>query len=194
MRCARSWDALGYRNHGALYRPLASTALLLALLALVAGCAAAPRAADSGANQTTATLRAAEQSQLAEAVGRAVASETSQVQMRYGANRTAQATITVGWNATYTANDVPREQERVKRICFAAQKALWTNGVAITDALVIVIGPVTDEYGSPTTGAHGTAELSAPNAMGLRWGTLDPDAAWTHYDHVYLRDTYTFSA
>lgn len=124
----------------------------------------------------------------------AVVSDTSQVQMKYEANRTLQVILTVSWNATYTSNDVPTEQERVKGICFKAQRALWTTGVTISDALVIVLGPLADEYGEPTVDAHGTAELAVKTASGFAWAALDPDTAWTRYDHVFLRDTYTFDA
>lgn len=160
--------------------------LLGALLALACATGCASTSATDAARAPTATPTAAQH--LTTLTQRAIGNQARHVEATYDAEkRMATITITV---AGPGATDVATEQERVKAICFQTQKALWTSGMSFDEVLVLVLGPVLDQYAEMSIQAYGTANLTAANATKLNWSSLNPDAAWASYDNVWLRLSY----
>jgi hypothetical protein len=103
------------------------------------------------------------------------------------ADRTATVTVTIGGRVPTTATAIAAAQERSKVLCFQAQRAVWTSGVALHTATVAVLGPYLDPYLGPTTASYASAYLTAMTAATFSWSTLSPDSAWGQYDSNFLR-------
>lgn len=177
------WRLLGLPYVGA------AVLLLLAAVTLLAGCASASVARVNTA--ATATANTVTARQLDALARQAAADYSQQVQTAFDAGQdTATAQVTVGWTNDIQISDVAKEQERVKSICFAIQQALWTNGLALRQVTVTVLGPVVTGYTEDDLDAHGAARLTAKTAAGFPWASLTPDTAWDRYDEVYLRSDY----
>jgi hypothetical protein len=67
---------------------------------------------------------------------------------------------------------------------------LWTSGVALQQATVIVFGPVLDEYDNLTTDVYGASVLNGPTATRLDWATMTADSAWDRFDGTFLRPSF----
>ena len=178
------------RHRSTRVAALAVFAGMLVILGLVVGWLPTTGLAAAWNQLTHPPFSAGERQQVRALVTSATSTYSSESSVTFGSLRSVQVTVTVAWTADITINDVAKEQARVQAICFQVQKALWSSTLSPSDVLVIVLGPVTDEYGGPAVDAHGSAELSAKTASTLAWGTLTPDAAWSAYDHTYLRTTY----
>ncbi|HEV7127389.1 MAG TPA: hypothetical protein VGN32_08085 [Ktedonobacterales bacterium] len=114
---------------------------------------------------------------------RAIGTVAQSVSATYSAaDGTVIVTATVAW-----MTDVSAAQEQVKTICFRAQAALWTSGIALSRVTVIVLGPLIDLYADRSMGPYGTAVLTAANAAKFTWASLSADGAWEAYDNVFLR-------
>jgi hypothetical protein len=100
---------------------------------------------------------------------------------------TVKVVAVVAWCQDWNP-DFGKAQERAKLICFQVQQALWTSGIPLRDATVIVDGPAQDEeYGQPFISAYGVAYLKSATAATFNWTTLNPDRSWDLYDLVFLR-------
>jgi hypothetical protein len=97
-------------------------------------------------------------------------------------------TATVGGLVPRTPADISAAQERVKIICFRAQKALWASTSAIPprEVIITVLGQMIDDYGDKITAAYGAAVLAAATAARFHWDSLSPDTAWEDCGNVYL--------
>lgn len=124
-------------------------------------------------------------------VSQAIGNSARQVQTTYNtATGAADVALSLGGSVPPEA-DKSATQERVKALCFDAQRALWTSGTApLSQVNVAVLGPVIDQYADITTQAYGSTLLKSGTAARLSWSALGPDAAWAAYDNVYLRDGY----
>lgn len=163
---------------------------LVVALALAVGWNPAAGLASAWNQVTHPPFTTAERQELTTLATHAAASSTNQITITIGSLRAVQVTLTLDWNAEITSDDVAQEQARVEVLCFQVQKAIWSSALSPSDVLVIILGPVTDEYAQPTIDAHGSAELSEKTASSLSWSLLTPDRAWTKYDHAYLRPSY----
>jgi hypothetical protein len=169
-------------------------------LGLMLGCAPSPgnAATADGSPATAATATAvpcptatgtasAPQQQLAAAVAAGVGSVPCLDTAYTAADRTASVTITIAGRVPITRAEIAAAQERSKVLCFQAQRAAWTSGVALSAATVLVAGPYLDPYEGLTTAPYASAKLMARTAATLAWATLSPDSAWGKYDSTFLR-------
>jgi hypothetical protein len=171
-----------HRTHATLPRAAAHawfTSLLLAALAVVAACGASPGARGATPIPSTPSTISG---RLAALVDGAVAGLVQGATTIYHADvRSVQVDATVGRQA-----DTGAAQQRAETICFRAQRALWTSGIALSEVNVVVLGPEQGDFGDVVTGAYGAADLKAATAAHLDWSALAPQTAWTHYDGVFL--------
>lgn len=162
-------------------------------LGLLLGCAPAHQI---GATAPTATAvpcpaatgtASAQQQRLAVAVA-AVVGRVPCLDTAYTvADRTAMVTVTIGGLIPTTPAQIAAAQQRGKVLCFQAQQAAWTSGVALSAVTVAVAGPYQDPYVGPTTAPYASAYLTARTATTFAWATLSPDGAWGKYDSTFLR-------
>jgi hypothetical protein len=103
------------------------------------------------------------------------------------ADRTAMVTVTIPGLVPTTPAAIAAAQERSKVLCFQAQQAVWTSGVALSAATVAVVGPYLDPYVGLTTAPYASASLTARTAATFAWATLTPESAWGKYDATFLR-------
>jgi hypothetical protein len=96
-------------------------------------------------------------------------------------------TVTIAGLVPTTPAAIAAAQERSKVLCFQAQQAVWTSGVALSAATVAVVGPWLDPYAGLTTTPYASAHLTAQTAATFVWATLSPDSAWGKYDATFLR-------
>ena len=180
----RAWLRWEQRGRVSGAPPVAAALSLLAAFAVslsLAGC---------GYVAANASLTPAQSQQFTTLARDAAAPDSSNVQTALGDNGAVTVTVTVGWTPRIGIGDIAKEQERVKAICFREQQALWTSGLPLHSADVVVLGPVQDDYADMTLDAHAEARLSATTAASLAWASLTPDTAWSKYDSVWLRATY----
>lgn len=169
-------------------------------IALMLGCAPSPGIASTtpSASAPTATATpipcptptgspSATQQRLATAVATAVGSVPCLDTAYQAQDHTAMVTITLGGLVPTTTADIAAVQERVKVLCFQAQRALWTSGVPLTGATVAVLGPYLDPYNGPTIAPYASAYLVAHTAATFAWANLSPDSAWAKYTSTFLR-------
>lgn len=170
-------------------RTFSACLALAALMALLAGCgSSAPRAGSSPAPTPTPTPA----DPITALVLRALGGPTQQVTTTSSAaDHTVTVTITlVGAKVPASDADVSAAQERIKTICFQAQRALWTSGMPLRQATVTVLGPALDAYADLSIQPYGTAVLTAATAAKLGWSSIGADAAWNDYDNVWLRPSF----
>jgi hypothetical protein len=184
-------------------RPLrAACGVLLEMLALglVLGCtpthgtgatggatpATAPTATAVPCPTATGTASAPQQ-RLAAAVAAVVGSVPCLDTAYTAADRTAMVTVTIAGLVPTTPAAIAAAQERSKVLCFQAQQAVWTSGVALSAATAAVVGPYLDPYEGLTTAAYASAQLTARTAATFAWAKLSPDSAWGKYDSTFLR-------
>jgi hypothetical protein len=148
---AGMWDASGHsrtvnqRLH-AWVRDRDQHALLLAVLAAMlslaglGGCAGAT----STMARTTATPTA--QQRFAVLARSAIGGRADTVTATYDAQTDVlQVMATIGGAIARSPSDIAASQERVKALCFVAQRALWTSGPTFTEVKVTVLGPLLDD-------------------------------------------------
>jgi|GEM_PF-839988 hypothetical protein len=176
--------------------------LILAALALVAGCASSPQvtATHSPTATATATLTPlpagtpTTQDRFAALAQQAIGGMTQQLQTTYDAQaETVVVTATLGGTVANTPDTISARQEQVKTLCLRMQAALWTSGLPLRTATVTVLGPVLDQYTELTTQPYGTAMLSKAKAATLNWNSLTPDVAWGLFENTWLRPQYNDS-
>ncbi|HEX6798535.1 MAG TPA: hypothetical protein VF116_12570 [Ktedonobacterales bacterium] len=175
---------------------------LVALLALglVLGCTPAHGTGATGGTTLATTpattavpcptptgTASAEQQRLAAAVAAAVGRVPCLDTAYSAADHTAMVTVTIAGTVPTTAAAIAAAQERGKVLCFQAQQAVWTSGVALSAATAAVVGPYLDPYDGPTLAPYASAYLTARTAGSLVWATLSPDSAWAKYDSTFLR-------
>lgn len=189
----------GHPRHTAAGALLALTALVF-VLATTSACASA--GAKSSAQQTmpTPTLisscpeaaSAAPGDRLTHVACLAVRGLVGRVQTTYDPQtQTAQVTATfVGTRVPRSEQQIGAAQEAVKAVCFRAQHALWTSGVALRQVTVTVQGPILDDFFNVITDWYGGSRLTATSATALDWQRMAAASAWGHYDQVWLRTAY----
>ncbi|MGE5334083.1 MAG: hypothetical protein ACM3N4_05230 [Nitrososphaerota archaeon] len=162
---------------------IAASLMLGAALAAFAGCASSLRNHTSAA---TVAPTAITEGPLASVVAPAAAPLARRISTSYDRS-TQQASITVTIAA---APDVSAGQARVMTLCFAVQKAVWTNNPSLREVKVIVLGPIHDDYGDIIDAPYGTSDVLAPTAAKIPWNTLTPESAWSRYDNTWMRVAY----
>jgi len=142
-------------------------------------------------NPLTPTPTSQEQ-QLDGLVSQAIGSGPQQILTTYdAADGAADVSVTYGGTVPVQPADVAAAQERVKLVCYEAQRALWTGSVVrLRRVSVTVLGPVVGTYADVETQAYGAAVLTAATEARFAWNGLSPDAAWGAYDNVYLRPSF----
>ncbi len=173
-------------RHAASFRSVSLAFMLCVAIALLSACAGGNM---SGTQQSpgTPTTQDALTSRLQHAVG----TRATRVTLTYDAvQQSIETTVTVGGPVARTSTEINASQERVKALCFQAQQALWTSGVALREVKVTILGPVYDDYYDLVTEWYGGADLKAATAQQFNWRTLDADSAWSRYDVVWLRVDY----
>lgn len=174
----------------------ALAALALAAGVIAAGCAPFSGNGSSGVASPTATAQAAPaspiQGQLAEAVHFAVwGLGVQKIDTAYDAtNASVKVQITLGGSVPNTDAKVAAAQELTKAFCLMAQQALWTSGVRLTEANVIIMGPVQEEYGGYQNGVYGTSAVKAGTAQGIKWAAAGIDDTWQRYDDTFLQSVF----
>lgn len=125
-------------------------------------------------------------------VRQAVGSDPHQIQTVYqAAAGQVDVTLTLGGTVPTSDVDVSAMQERVKTLCFEAQRAVWAGGLpSLGQVTITVVGPIMDQYAELETQAYGAAVLKAATERRFTWSTLSPDGAWGAYDNTYLRPAY----
>ncbi len=150
------------------------------------GTAAAPTATAVPCPTATGTASAPQQ-RLAAAVAAAVGPVPCLDTAYTAADRTATVTLTIAGLVPTTPAAIAAALERSKVLCFQAQQAVWTSGVALSAATVAVVGPYQDPYVGQTTAPYASAHLTARTAATFAWAKLSPDSAWGKYDSTFLR-------
>lgn len=175
---------------------------LFGMMALGLGLGCAPAqgtSATGGASPGTAPMAtampcptptgtaSAEQQRLATAVA-AVVGRVPCLDTAYAeADRTAMVTVTIAGLVPTTSAQIAAAQERSKVLCFQAQHAVWTSGIALSAATVAIVGPYLDPYVGPTTAPYASVYLTSQTAANFAWAALSPDSAWGKYDSTFLR-------
>ncbi|HEX6543620.1 MAG TPA: hypothetical protein VF040_17820 [Ktedonobacterales bacterium] len=153
--------------------------LLCAGAAILAGCASSPQAKGSAPTPIA-------EGPLASIVAPVMGSQVQRIVTSYDTS-TQQAKITLTIAA---APDVATAQARVKALCFAVEKAVWTSRPSVREVKVIVLGPLYDDYANIIEDAYGVSDVFAPTAVKLSWPSLSPESAWGKYDGTWLRPTF----
>jgi hypothetical protein len=135
----------------------------------------------------TAGTASAEQQRLAAAVAAVVGLVPCLDAAYTAADHTAMVTVTIAGSVPTTSAQIAAAEERSKVLCFQAQQAIWTSGVALSAATVAVVGPYLDPYLGPMAAPYASAQLTAQTAATFAWATLSPDSAWGRYDSTFLR-------
>lgn len=200
-RCAAGHAQWGPRNAAAArIRGVACALLVLAAVATAAGCGSAS-ALTTQANRTPTPTPTAQQRIAAlaqQAIGGNVHVEatlgtgsagTPGPTPGAGDDGAVTVTVTLAGPVPGTDAEISASQERVKTICFQAERALWTAALPLSDVTVTVVGPIYDDYADLTSGPYGAAVLKADTAAKLDWVSLSPDTAWDVYG-VFLRAAY----
>ncbi|HEX6800612.1 MAG TPA: hypothetical protein VF116_23065 [Ktedonobacterales bacterium] len=125
-------------------------------------------------------------------VRQAVGTAPLQIQTVYqSTSGQIEVTLTLGGTVPTSDADVSAMQERVKTLCFEAQRAVWAGGLlSLSQVTITVVGPIMDQYAELETQAYGAAVLKAATEQRFTWSTLSPDGAWGAYDNTYLRPAY----
>ena len=139
------------------------------------------------ASPTATSTASAQQQRLAAAVASAVGRVPCLDTTYSAADRAAMVTVTIAGSVPTTSAQIAAAQERSKVLCYQAQQAVWTSGVALNAATVAVVGPYLDPYIGPTTAPYASAYLTARTAATVAWTTLTPESAWGKYDSTFLR-------
>ena len=193
---AGMWDASGRsRNvNQRLYewaQARGQHALLLVALATVLSLAALGGCASTTSTEARATATPTAQQRFAALARNAIGGRADTVTATYDAQTgVLQVLATIGGAIARAPSDIAASQERVKALCFVAQRALWTSGPTFTEVKITVLGPLLDDYFDQITDWYGVADLTARTAAKLDWGTLTADSAWSAYDNVSLRTAY----
>lgn len=201
----RGWRA----RTGNTWRARCATALPIALVAftlaaLLAGCASSSVAHTATPTATShmlvcpaAPATANAQAQLDHVVCEALlplAGHIARVVTTYDAQKqSALVVVTFSDTLPQTKAQIAAAHERVKSVCFLAQRALWTTppaGVALSGATVNTQGVTLDDYADSVIGGYGEAMLTAATSAHFAWPTLTPDSAWSHYDQAMLTPDY----
>lgn len=176
-------------------------ATALALLAL-AFCVAVAGCSLPGKNSAAVPIKtapptpsSAEQGQLAQAVLSNLWNLGVQnVHTTYDPrDASATVTITLGGNLPGTLAEVAAAQELTKSFCLMALQALWTSGVGLSQAKVMVQGPAQEEYGDTLIQPYGVVTMDAREAHSIDWTQVTADAAWSTYDHEFLRPEFVLN-
>jgi len=96
-------------------------------------------------------------------------------------------TLTIAGLVPITSAAIAAAQERSKVLCFEAQHAIWTSGVALKAVTVAILGPYLDPYDGLTTQPYASTYLTARTATTFTWAKLSADSAWGKYDSTFLR-------
>lgn len=183
---------------------LAAVALfVIAASVLASGCAGSSTPTAGAATQAPTTAATftpnplaptptAAEARVNALVRQAVGSAPRQIQTDYHSTPGEIAvTLTLGGTVPTSDADVSAAQERVKTLCFEAQRAVWASGLApLSQVTVTVVGPIMSQYADLEIQAYGAAVLKSATERRFTWSTLDPDGAWGVYDNTYLRPGY----
>ena len=174
---------------------------LLAACVLASGCATSSTRAGSAAthdpsatftpNPLTPTPTTTE-ARVNTLVRQAVGSDPLEIQTVYQMSASqVEVTLTLGGTVPTSDAAVSAMQERVKTLCFEAQRAVWASGPnPLSQVTVTVVGPIMDQYADLATQAYGAAVLKVATEQRFTWSALSPDGAWGAYDNTYLRPAY----
>lgn len=102
----------------------------------------------------------------------------------------ATVTITLGGTVPYRPTQISAAQELTKAFCLMALQGLWTSGVPLSQTMVVVQGPTQGEYDELLTQQYGVVTLEASVAQHIDWSNVTADAAWSQYDHDFLRESF----
>lgn len=178
-------------------RRVALSSALVVLLALIVCIAANGCAPATGGNSAmaiataTPTFPQTTQGHLAMLAYRAIGPTVQHIATTYDAQgRTVSVTATIEGKVPRTPAEIGASQERVKTLCFRAQRALWTSGVPLHAATITILGPTLDDFIDVITEWYGVALLTARTAQTFSWSSLSADAAWERYDQTLLRPDY----
>ncbi len=178
--------------------------IAFALCALLAGCAFSSAAQPATPTATPHTLacpgapaNADFQAQLYHVVCDALtplASHISRMSTTYNAQKQrALVVVTFSDTLPQTKAQIAAAHERVKTVCFLAQRAIWTqhpSNVSLADVTVNTQGIMLDDYADTVIGGYGEATLTAATSAHFGWPTLTPDSAWSSYDAAQLTPDY----
>lgn len=180
-----------------LLRLLIVLVLALSIAGALGGCAsfgASSNQARATATAARPTATATTQERLALLARQAIANLGHQVEKTetiYDAQRsTLTVTVTVRGNVPTTDARINAAHELVKTITFHELQAVWTSGVTLHEATVIVLGPIQDEYDNIVTDWYGVAVIEARTAQRLIWASVGADSAWESYDRMLLRPSF----
>ena len=171
--------------------------LLLLLLASLGGLVGCTRAmtsrarANQGAPTPSATnIPATTEGRLTLDVRQAVGAAATAVALTYTpATGEISVNITLVWKPAWKL-DFKQAQAQAMTVCFAAQRALWTSGVALQQVTVTALGQAPDDYDNLITAAYAAATLTSAHASAIVWSASTPFDAWPRYDNTFLRPTY----
>lgn len=172
---------------------------LVGVLALV-GCApAAANSADTGPTPTpvlvhmpTATPMATPSDPTGQALLKtargAVGSAASSVGITY--DRSAESlsvTVTISGDLPLTETQIAAAHTRIKTLCLQEMSGLWSSGLPLRQATVVILGPTKDEYNAIINQLYGYAVVNESTARRVSWASVTPESAWSAYDQSYLR-------
>jgi hypothetical protein len=99
----------------------------------------------------------------------------------------AIVTITLSGGVPNTDAQVSAAQELTKSFCLMALQGLWTSGVPLNQAMVVVEGPTQDEYADLVNQPYGVVKIGASAAQHINWAEVTEDNAWSQYADEFLR-------
>lgn len=165
-----------------------TTASLLCLM--VAGCSGGTTRGVQ-ASATPSATPATPQGRLDALAHQAIGGMVGSVTTTYNEQRSVvTVTATLTGAVARTPADIAAMQERVKLLCFDAQRALWTSGAPLRGVKVSILGPIYDDYFDLITDWYGVADLTFVTAAKLDWAGLSADRAWAVYDSAVVRQVY----
>ncbi len=180
-------------------------ALLMALASVLALAGCAPGAANSvnsGPTPTpvlaqlpTATPIPTPADPTGQALLRAAQGAAGSAARSVGATYDASAqsltvTVTINGNVPLTDAQIAAAYARVKALVFQEMNGLWSNGLPLRQATVIIQGPTKDEYNDIINQWYGIAVVKVATARRLSWASATPESAWSAYDQTFLREQF----
>ncbi len=178
-----------------------SVALVAALLmgCLLVGCGVASGGASHTATPTATPLATPEliaaagpATQLGAHARQAIGTLARTIDVQWdAATQTATITITIAGLVPLTDQQVVAAHALVKLLCYKANAALWSSGVALSQVKLLVLGPMQDTYANIITDWYGVATLRASSAQRIQWASVSPDTAWNLYDQQMLRVSFS---
>jgi hypothetical protein len=99
-------------------------------------------------------------------------------------------TVTIDGNVPLTDDQIAAAYARVKALVLQEMSGLWSSGLPLRQAMVIIQGPTKDEYNIIINQWYGIAVVKESTARHFAWASATPESAWKTYNQTYLREQF----